>query len=128
MSHFLFLSSDPVTYSSNQPYDFTVDLPHTLDLTGEWGVALLQLTAFPSDTASLLVFCDLCSCSSVNDTSLPVLRRILTRASPLDDNINTAFYLPLNRRRVERVRVYIKDQNLADATFLKKNFVLYVAS
>ena len=76
-------------------------------------MALVQLTAFPSDTASLLVFCDLCSCSSVNDTSLPVLRKILVRASPLEDNINTIDILTdpetKSRRECLESQLFYKD-------------------
>jgi Ca2+-dependent lipid-binding protein len=42
---FLYLSSDHCkdTYPENEPQNFTVDLPQTLRLQGEWSLGLLQV-------------------------------------------------------------------------------------
>jgi hypothetical protein len=74
-NYYLYLTSEDSTDipPENSPSDFTVELPRSLSLDGDWECCLKELCA-PPGSEVLYVCSDLCLESFACDTSYPVLR------------------------------------------------------
>ena len=77
MSHFFFFDSRDS--KNHHPYntssDFTVELPKTYDLNGDWEVALKEIEVRVGEDL-FYVFSDICQESYVAETLAPVLRSV----------------------------------------------------
>ncbi len=113
---YLFLSSNDAKsyYSTNTATDFTVQLPETLVLKGEWWCSLEEikfLNKFAVPVPSLVyVCCDFVEDSYVGGRKLPVLRTVSIKPRSLktDLTFDNPFYLRVSRSELRQLRVYIK--------------------
>lgn len=117
-SFYISLSSDACKeyYPSNEPWDFIVKLPSTLNLdNAAWVCGLCEIEFAPLSKTSktLYVMMDVCQESIVNNQTLPLLRslyigsyKIINR--PLSCTYNQIFYMPVKQQRVDRIHMYIK--------------------
>ncbi len=96
---YLYLSStDSPVHSQNTPVDFTVELPQSLQLDGNWECALLDINRH-----NVLVYCDWCQESVIHGAWLPMLRKVNNK------NIVRPRYVPIYMDHHARIRLYIKD-------------------
>lgn len=114
MSHYLFLSSE-----GKAPFDFTTELNQPLTLDGQWEVGLTEIIRFPSSSGVYYFLSDLCECSFINSRLLPVLRRLFTSDSFLEERYHPILYFPLSKNRIDRVRIYIKDRDFQNSLDFK---------
>ncbi len=118
MSHYLFLSSDDSLnyFHDNVAEDFTIQLPETLNLEGEWWCSLEEIRIqgrFKARVPKVVfVCCDLIQDSYVGDTKLPLLRKIFLspRSRKIDLRFENTFSFRVSRRQVHRVRVYLRTE------------------
>ena len=110
-------------FPSNTPHDFRIKLNRALQFDGYWEVALTEIRIFmedPTDTA-LFVCSDICQDSFVGTSEQSLLRRVFFEDVNGKNVIYVhPYYVPLKLRDVQQIRIYIKDENGADASFLKK--------
>lgn len=101
--------------------DFLVDLPRTYVLEGQWECALTELT-FVSDFEKLInriyVCSDLVVQSYARGTSLPILRPVdITENEKNVLVFNPAYYLRIHRQAFNRIRIFIRDEELNPCRF-----------
>ena len=103
---YLYLSSNDSLdyYPTNNPFDFTVNLPYSL--SGQFVVALAEVH-YTSHEEELFIFCDLCEDSYIKDNSLPILRTV----SNIGEFSNLYFHT-VTRKSIQRIRIYITNKNL----------------
>jgi len=129
---FIFLSSnDSVNkFTTNNPFDFTVELPRPIELHSHeryyWTVALsdiyfhLEQTESPFISPFVHVMCDIVSPSIIRNGYKPVLRSFSIReASRVNSTLisasNSLFlpqYFPIISSNFNRIRIYLTDHNL----------------
>ena len=104
---YLFLSSNDskIFHPHNSPFNFTIELPKTLDLQGNWKCALAEIFYSESLDQDLFVYCDICEYSYIDDGYKPILR--VVNGSDIYD---TLFYQPITTQFVNRIHIYIKDE------------------
>ncbi len=121
--HYLFLSSldSQLVHPSNKADDFIVELPHPLHLTGIWECALVDMQLSRSQNSSLVFYvcCDLCEDSYVNNTQLPVLRSLSSKAKTFTQ-FSQPQYMRVKRDRVTRLRVFIRSWSDIDLSLAKE--------
>lgn len=115
--HYLFLSSDlsKDQYPSNEPGDFTIELPHPYDLSGsQWLCGLKEIQI--SITEDVVYVCsDICAESYAENTMVPVLRALqkskgknkLTYFS-----FENPMYVRIKPTVLNRVRLFIRGSRL----------------
>ena len=110
VDHYLYLSSEDSkdVYPKNEPWDFTVDLPQTIQLGGKWELALLDLK-HDEWLANIFVLCDWCGQSTVRCKRLPVLRMVSQFG--LESKI---YYVPVIQPYLARIHITIKGHELED--------------
>ena len=114
--HYLFLSSDSSReqHPSNEPGDFTVELPHPYASDGKWTCGLKEIQM--SVREDIVYVCsDICDESYAENTMLPVLRAL---QKPKGKSVLTYFlfddpmYVKVKPTVVNRVRIFIRDSHL----------------
>lgn len=122
MSYFFMINSNDCnhihTYNTSQ--DFTTELPHELDRSGDWECGLREFSfqiksEFLKSISEIYIFCDICEDIFVRNQQLPVLRRVQLQEH--DDNTYSfifckPFYMKVIQKRIKRIRVYLFDENL----------------
>ena len=114
--HYLFLSSDQSKdrYPSNEPGDFTVELPRTYHLQGHWICSLKEIQ-IPVRSDIVYVCSDICGESYAENTMLPILGAL---QKPSGKSVVTHFLFDNPMRMkikptiVNRVRIFIRDSQL----------------
>ena len=117
---YIFLSStDSIqTHPLNDATDFTITLPHPIDLrNGKWSCSLIDIDTDDKDGESgrITVFCDICECSYVNDSMLPILfvgREFAPIARPLRISARSVI--------VSQIRIYLKGSIVDEHSFASK--------
>jgi hypothetical protein len=117
MDFHLFLSSldSKAIHRANTAIDFTVELPQTVDLNGEWECALVDFqlvgSILPFDPFCLCS--DICEQSCVGDERLPILRRLSAKGREQDSayQFEQPQYILLKLNRINRIRIYITSTN-----------------
>lgn len=115
MSHYMFLSSE-----GKAPFDFTTELNQPLTLDGQWELGLMEIIGFPSSPGVYYLLSDLCECSFTNYRLLPVLCRLFSQDSFLEERYHHILYFPLSKNRIDRVRTYIKDRDFQNSLDFKQ--------
>lgn len=123
---FLYLSSDDseIYFPDNKPNHFTVKLPGTLQLPGQWECALTEVvyhTEFKSPRPTFLYICsDIVQVSYGCDALLPILRKVSVPGSLNMKSILSFpqnFYIPMSQDELQYITIYIKDEILEDPSF-----------
>ncbi len=66
---------------------------------------------------------DVCSESHVSDTLYPVLRKVtVTKSQKAIISYDTPTYVKVNRTEIQRLRVFIRDEGLAEFHVLGRTF------
>ena len=96
MDKYLFLSSgDSPIHPGNTANDFTVELPHLLDLKGDWECALID-----THRRHCIIYCDLCEYSIIGEEERPILRRV-------GISIPFPLYVCMREGCYKRIRIYL---------------------
>lgn len=115
--HYLYLTSEDSkeTHPENNSFDFTVELPRSLTLEGDWECSLKELGFSNQIKSDFLYICsDICEESLACDTVYPILRVIYNdqkrkwKALTFQD----PFYIKLRRQNVSRIRIFIRGRRL----------------
>ena len=107
MTIFLNLSSrDSLRYHpNNEWHDFTVELPHSIE--GKFKCALLEFYSQSALVEDIYVFSNICEPEYTRDSVLPLLRIVSESGE-----VSHPYYKEVSREVIQRVHIYIKDQNL----------------
>lgn len=123
MENYFFLEATDsmLTFPTNKLYDFTIELPFEYDFTGEWVCGLSEFHSLTQNesTLGIYIFCDLCEDSFVKDCQLPILRRFQVSNERITFLLQSPYYIRVVKKTTKRIRIYITDNHLRPATFLK---------
>lgn len=113
-------SSDDESLFDNKPYDFNVQLDKQIAIDGNWVVALteIELNYIKKGTQDVYVFSDVCAGSFVGKSERPLLRRVQVQKKNII--FESPYYVPVRVNELNQIRVYIKDRNDEDCSFLNK--------
>ena len=92
-------------FSSNDPFDFILELPETIYSTGNSSLALLDHNITVDFIGELYVYCDIIQNSLVNGDQLPLLRIIKNKR---DNSFTFPYFIKLNIDHFKRIRFYIR--------------------
>ena len=108
--YYLFLSSQDseLYYPENTSTDFTVELTETLYLPGEWECSLLEIFFTKRITEDIVVYCNICTESAINNSKLPVLRYLQNGTYRNNNSFLHPISVPINQTHIQRLRVYIR--------------------
>ena len=128
--YYLFLSPTDSSglFPNNTLNDFTVQLPRMMTLNGLWTCGLVDLTFNNSESEGsevIFIACDICQESYLQNSYLPILRRITTPSTSqgrYDISFSNPYYIPVSRDNVESIRVYIRNENLDTYSFKSGTF------
>lgn len=126
MEHYLYLSSQDSLYihQNNKSADFTIDLPKTLHLKGDWELALINVQCNISRKAPFYVLCNVVDQSYVRNTQLPILEHLYpAKIGPQQLSIASPSYHRIACPSIQHLRIYIKDSQLQPASFLSETFM-----
>lgn len=113
-SHYFVLSSDDshFTHPTNNPHDFTVELPGPVTLDGSWECAMIDVHLVGASSAPVPVhLCiDICEDSYANDSCIPLLRTVLSKGESNSTYIQFfhPLYMHIKRDQIRRMRMFIK--------------------
>ena len=82
--------------------------------------ALYDLVCDSSSVESdeLMIFCDLCDTSFIHESQEPILRRVLLRQKGrFTVTPDLIFYVPVVKRLVRHIRLYLRTSNFERASF-----------
>jgi hypothetical protein len=116
---YLYLTSEDSrnAHRANTNIDFTIELPRTLYLDGEWECSLKEVTFSLPNPNILYVCSDLCVESFACDTSYPILRVVPNVKPNLTSlTFNDSYYVGVNKRRLEQLRIFIRGEKLTSVT------------
>ena len=123
----LILSSEDsnITHINNKPYSFRVHLSRPFSFNGNWTVTLTDITIDESENIKnkgLLVCSNICEDSIVGENELPILNRIYTDGTLFV--INHTYNVPIKVKQFQDIHIYIKDESLRIASFIKGRVTL----
>ena len=110
---YLFISSsDSLSFHpDNKGSNFTVELPESVNLHGEWEAALCDFYHNPEVNEILYVFCDLCDYSYIGNSLEPIIRKIYPNSTSTDFQFSSNYYINVKNKNINRIKVYIRDVN-----------------
>ena len=122
---YLFLSSQDSLdmRKNNSSSDFSIQLPKTYSIEGQWLCALKQISItcdFKPKARRLYLCSDIAEESYVRNTLVPIVRNIeIYNKSKkyLTENFEEGIYLPVNVNHLTSVRVYLRDSDLQPVQF-----------
>ena len=129
MEHYLFVSSKDTDLPGNHPSDFTVTLPKTYHLKGQWACALLEISLHLPFHQRVHVCCDVIEDSYIRGSLFPLLRIIPAMQDDVgrigDDTVyghltfERPYFFPLRKKDLDRLRISIRGSELQPLTFDK---------
>ena len=105
MYQFLSSTDSFESYPANVWYDFSIDLPGTLEVDESWECALLDIKCIPQIQRDLIVFSDIVKQSYIRNTTASVLRVVHYAES----QFAFPYYIPIDRSGISELRIYIRD-------------------
>ena len=103
--HFLSSRDSLNTYPANIWYDFSIDLPRTMEVDESWECALLDINCVPQIQRQFIVYADVVKQSFIRNTTASVLRVVHFS----DSDFQLPHYIPVNRSGIGQLRIYIRD-------------------
>jgi len=108
-------SSPTKKHPDNKFGDFTVSLPHSIDLKDErWRVGLCDITCI-GDTSvqipDIFICTDVILSNFDSTTSLPILRFVNRQTSPMQKVFPNVYYCDLKSKQIDTVRLYLKTKD-----------------
>jgi len=92
-------------YPSNAAQNFTIHLPRSVHLKGEWECALVQFVMEGRSEAGFYVCCDILTESHVGDFMLPVLRRVRDKMW----QFKIPLYVPVKTHSFNSIHIYLRN-------------------
>ena len=119
-SFFIFLSSeDSLSYHpDNNPYNFIVELKESLQIIGEWEVGICDFFCSETTSQKCYIFSDIVDYSYVRNSLEPILRTLMPSNASSSIFFPIIFYFPIKVNSLNRIRVYIKDNQMRLLTTL----------
>ena len=118
-------------FSENQVQSFRIHLKSPLMLNQLWKVALVECSAncgkakLKKHQQDLFIYSDICTGSIVEGEDKPLLRRLVKNTKiGWEYIIDKPFYVPLRKHNISEIRIYIKDAQGNDVTFLEQPLLL----
>lgn len=108
-------------YPDNRVYDFRVNIPKTIHLSGNWNVTLLEFAYQLNKTSpekDIYVCCDLCSNTIVGDTEIPLLRRLYLNRKAENLIFSSPYGVPLKTGTIQEIHIYLTTSKNELASFL----------
>ena len=121
---YIYAESGKGLYKENDPADFRIDLGTTLELEGDWEIALLDidLPTMTKDYEAMFVtlYSNICQESIEDGIQRPILYRLFKSyfRSGKALNITTPHYVPVNSQSLRTIHIYILDQRRKKPSFL----------
>ena len=109
MYRYAYLSWDDSKFlhPGNKANDFLIDFPNTIDLRGEWFVALSDVKIKAQTKKSIFVLSDVCEESYVKGNKYPVLRRLDDKSSDFDN----PRFVKVIAQQIQRIRIWLLTDN-----------------
>ena len=119
-SFFIFLSSeDSLSYHpDNTPSNFIVELKESLQIIGEWEVGICDFFCSETISQKCYIFSDIVDYSYVRNSLEPILRTLMPSNVSSSDFFPIIFYFLIKVNSLNRIRVYIKDNQMRLLTTL----------
>ena len=113
-SFFIFLTSEDslLYHQDNVPSNFIVELEERLQLTGDWEVGICDFFCSENIPEKCYIFSDIVDYSYIRNSLEPILRTIMPSISTSGYIFPKIFYFPIKVNSLNRIRVYIKDNQL----------------
>ena len=114
MGYFLFLASRDSKnhHPNNTASDFSVELPKTYNLNGDWEVALKEKEVRVGEDM-FYVLSDIFQESYVAETLAPVLRSVRReKKSKALFTFTDPYYIQVRTDQLSRIRIFIRGRNL----------------
>ena len=125
---YIYASWDDSKYlhPENKANDFLIDFPNTLNLEGEWYIALSDAKVKGRTKKSIFVLSDACDESYAKGNKYPILRRLDENTSYFD-NLR---FVKVIKQQIQRIRIWIltEDWKEADISDFKCTLCLKRAS
>ena len=123
MSYYIICQSDqnPQYYPDNAPCSFKTKLRQTLELNGQWEIALTEITLREEHAKddTLYIYTNICGESVINGVNAPLLRRAV-----VPNNANTIFtpyyYLPVIKSEINEIEFNLETERGRAASHLAK--------
>jgi hypothetical protein len=102
----LFSNTSQKTYPDNTLADFTVQLPHRIDLgsTDRWDVGLCKFSCSPFYVGMALIYCDLIMPQFMGSQYIRCLR---TLPKYDEHTFKNVYYMPVERRAFQTISIVI---------------------
>ena len=114
MDHYLFISSQDAQdlHPENTSTDFTIELPRTYELTGDWEVALKEIELRIKE--DLVYICsDICEESYAHGSLVPILQSARReRKNKAVFHFTDPYYLPIRTHILTKVGIIIRGRDL----------------
>ena len=114
-------------YQDNKPYSFKIKLRQTLELQGDWKVALTEITLKESSKQedTLCIYSNICGESIINGVNVALLRRIV-----VNNNTHTLFtspyYIPVVKSELSEIEFKLENDQGELAKHIKNPVTLVV--
>lgn len=121
--HYLFLSSANSSdyFPFNTHSDFTVRLTERLHFPGNWECTLIDIFFPRKLQTDVVIYCDLCEQSFINNTKLPVLRTVQNGYFRQFDSFQQLVNIPIARSETQQIRIYITTITGEDPSFIDQS-------
>lgn len=127
--YYLIVSSDDFEhiYPLNSITNFSLDLPSTLTLKGNWEVAVTEIWVKRSERRGQIDLCaDFCVESLINNKFTPLLRRIDVKRGYNHILYIKPNYFTVSRSELKHITFYINPVTIDSASFLKGELTVKV--
>lgn len=117
---YLYVSCQDSNLESDHAGDFSLILPKTYYMEGEWECALTELTMLAKSEMENLRFyicCDIVEESYAKGILFPVLRTIGVNQSYVDLEFAYPYYLKIKQSKMSRIRMSIRGDGLQPIRF-----------
>ena len=119
-SFFIFLSSEDSLsdHPDNTPSNFIVELKESLQIIGECEVGICDFFCSETISQKCYIFLDIVDYSYVRNSLEPILRTLMPSNASSSIFFPIIFYFPIKVNSLNRIRVYIKDNQMRLLTTL----------
>ena len=95
-------------HQDNGPSNFIVELKERLQLTGDWEIGMCDFFCSETISEKCYIFSDIVDYSYIRNSLEPILHTLMR----LNSSSSYIFYFPIKVNSLNRIRVYVKDNQL----------------